>query len=393
MRRTVLVRVNDRNKKRTYCGDIRCYGELSLRELAESIIQCSNKQALKEFHDNRHLFRARDNEHVLMADFTNGLCDTPWARTMAGGNHAVLELAYDLTIDKFSSLPPNDWPAARTRVRGPDCRYYFRGFLRVAEAILEQRRITDPIQQEITAAGVLQGRVVHHFRLSCLAARRKCNPARSRYAWSVNGGKIYAWMPTSMSGRQRREWLNSNVNDPDPRRSGERYRVQAIVDEQLGTSWHLSLDDEIDHIESPKSSHEPLESLIDKEVSVRGLANVVADEKVRNLRQQRPSIRALGKSTLKQLILHIFDDLSEETYKEGQLADSFGLSEAALSRFAGSRWHKASQGQVPDLWMNTAEMLASHAAFTEAAEEAGVLGQVEQLLHGGSDDRRHTDAG
>ena len=77
------------------------------------------------------------------------------------------------------------------------------------------------------------------------------------------------------------------------------------------------------------------------------------------------------------------------------MADSFGLSAATFSRFAGSRWRKASQGQVPDLWMNTAEMLASHAVFTEAAEEAGVLGQVEQLLQGGSlsDDGRCTDAG
>ena len=366
---------------------------LSLVELTERIICSRNQRALRELHDSRALFRLQDDCPMLLAEFVDRLRGTPWAKKLAGGNHTILELAYDLTIDKFSNLPPGDWETAKTRGQGPDCRYYFRGFLRVAEAILEQKRITDPIQQEITAARVLQGRVVHHFRLSCLAARRKCNPARSRYVWSVKNGIIYVWMPTSISGRERREWLNSNVNNPDPRRPGERYRVQAIVDEQLGAAWHLSLDDKSDYVDGSKFAHEPLESLIDKEVSVRGLAKVVADEKVTNIRRQRPSIRALGKSTLKQLILHIFEDLSEETYKEGQLADSFGLSTATFSRFAGSRWRKTSQGQVPDLWMNTAEMLASHAAFTEAAEEAGVLGRVEQLLQEGSlsDDGRYTD--
>ncbi len=292
------MRICPEHDERIDCDNVLCYRALSLVELIDLIVRCSDKLAIKELHDNRHLFRFGDGERMLMAEFVDRLRDTPWAVKLAGGNHAVLELAYDLTIDKFSNLPPGDWPVARTRGQGPDCRYYFRGFLRVAEAILKQKRITDPIQQEIAAARVLQGRVVHHFRLSCLAAWRKCNPARSRYAWSVSDGIIYVWMPTSMSGRQRREWLNSNVNDPYPCRPGERYRVQAIVDEQLGTAWHLSLDDESDYVDGPIADN-PLESLIDKEVSVRGLANVIADEKATNIHQQRPSIRALGKSTLK----------------------------------------------------------------------------------------------
>ncbi len=379
----------------THRGNARPYQGLSVLTLAEQIVRHGDRRALNELHDHRRLFRLSGSRPTLFAEFVEDLCNTRWAVAFVGSNNTILELAYDLTIDKFSNLPMVESMGARTRGQGPDCRYYFRGFLQVAEAILKQKKITDPIQQEITAARVLQGRVVHHFRLSCLAARRKCNPARSRYAWSVNDGIIYVWMPTSISGRERREWLNSSVNDPDPRRPGERYRVQAIVDEQLGTAWHLSLDDESDYVDDPKFAHKPLESIIDNEVSVRGLAKVVADEKVRNIRRQRPSIRALGKSTLKQLILHIFEDLSEETYKERELADVFGISTATFSRFAGSRWRKASQGQVPDLWMNTAEMLASHTAFAEAAEEAGVLGRVEQLLHGGSlsDDGRYTDAG
>ena len=94
------------------------------------------------------------------------------------------------------------------------------------------------------------------------------------------------------------------------------------------------------------------------------------------------AIRALGKSRLKQLILRIFDELNEEAYEEKRLADAFGLSRATFSRFAGSRWKSHSSGQIPDLWANTAQTLAGHGRFVEAAEEAGVWDEVQKIVTG-----------
>ena len=67
-------------------------------------------------------------------------------------------------------------------------------------------------------------------------------------------------------------------------------------------------------------------------------------------------------------------------YEEKRLADAFGISRATFTRFAGSRWKMDADGRVPDLWANTAQTLAAHAPFMEAAEEAGVWNNVELIL-------------
>ena len=103
---------------------------------------------------------------------------------------------------------------------------------------------------------------------------------------------------------------SANVDDPDPSRPEEQTRVQAIVDERLGIPWHVPFDDESDEAFGsqlmPLSSPDPVE----EEITVRGLAVVVADEKAESLDRQRPAVRELGGESLKRLILCIFRDLS-----------------------------------------------------------------------------------
>jgi hypothetical protein len=187
-------------------------------------------------------------------------------------------------------------------------------------------------------------------------------------------------MPRTIQYLQRRVWLEDNIQEVDPCRPGERYRVQGMIDEQLGLASHLSIEGLADNLASHRDSDSPIRALIEKEVSTQGLANVVAEEKAANIDAQRRAIRALGRSRLKQLILRIFNNLSQEAYEEKRLAEAFRLSRATLSRFAGSRWKRDVDGRIPDLWANTAHTLAGHASFMEAAEAAGVWDSVELIL-------------
>lgn len=366
------------------CSSVLCSEEsrpsagMPLAELAERIARSDDRTALAEFHNHRSLFRLRGGRPMLFAEFLEGLCDTPWATSFTGHNIAVLEEAYDLTVDKFVNIPPGDRSLA-LKSSGPDCRYYFEHFVNVMRRLTKNGLADSPIEQEVTAAQILQRLVLRHFRLSCLQAKRNTNAARSRYAWCVDGGAIYLWMPTSMPGRGRRAWLEANVDDPDPARPGERYRVQAIVDAKLGVPRHVPLEDE----ESQAARHDyraiQVKPTLDDEISVHGLARVVADEKTENIQKQRWAIRALGKTALRRLILNIFEDLCEDGYEEKRLAKQFGLSEPTFSRFAGGRWRTGTTARPPDLWVNVAHTLSNHAAFVEAAKQAGVWPQVRNL--------------
>ena len=354
----------------------RQYDTLSLVQLAEQITR-SDRLALKEFHDARPVFRLRNGQPMLLAEFIDRLRETHWAMNFAGGNEALSERAYDLAIDKFAHMPAE---GPRSNRDGPDCRNAFRSFLRVMGKLTEGGQADGTIQNEMLAARILQRRVVRCFQLCCLDARRTCNPARSRYAWRVDGHVIYVWMPTSVKQAQRRQWLDGNVQDADPRRPGERYRVQSIIDERLGIARHVSLGNETGEPTSRRTTISPLDAMIEREVRAYGLAKVVAEEKAENIDLQRPAIRALGKPRLRELVLQVFKDLGEETYEEKRLAESFGLSRATFSRFAGSRWRIDSDRAIPDLWANTAETLANHEVFIETAEQAGVWEQVEMVL-------------
>ena len=240
-----------------------------------------------------------------------------------------------------------------------------------------------PVQREIAAARILQRLTLTHFRLSCLEARRTRNPARTRYAWRLSGGVIYVWLPAALSGPRRRMWLEENIGEVDPGAPGERRRVQAVIDELLGPRVHVPI-----HDRQAFDRRQPEEVLIQQEVGAAGLARAVAREKADRIDQQRPAIRALGEARVERLVLAAFDALGDDTYQENRIAGAFGLSPATLSRFAGSRWKGRSGGDIPDLWRNTAQVLAGHPDFIEAAEQAGVWPQVRQAAQGRGRSRR-----
>jgi hypothetical protein len=195
--------------------------------------------------------------------------------------------------------------------------------------------------------------------------------------------RIYLWLPLELPGQRRGEWLTANITDVDPRRPGEQYRVQAVVDRLLAKRKIFYLSD-LDRIgETLPPSPNSIPWIIRDEISVKGLADAVGDEKADNIRQQRPAIRLLGKDKLKQLIRMVFTKLAYADYVEKDIARCFGLSCATFSRFAGAHWEKYRDDTIdpppPDLWRNTAEVLSGHPDFVVAAEKAGVWKQVSYM--------------
>lgn len=367
---------------RTGEREARPHSKAPLVKLAERIVHSHDQEALRELHNHRTPFRLRADRPMTFVEFVTALSETTWALRVCGCDRSALELAQDRTIDQFSLLPDNRTEETH-RGDGADCRHYFSRFLRTLKASGQNDNLDHSLQQEARAAWALQRLVVTQFRLSCLEARRSCNPARSRYAWHLESGTLYVWMPASFSGHKRRSWLEDNVDAPDPSRPDERYRVQAIIDAYFGVARQFSFTSGAGAVADVSSTNDPLAAAIAAESTGYELAHVLAEKKADKIDQQRFAIRALGKDRLKTLILSIFGALANGHYVESQLAQAFGLSKATLSRFAGSRWRLSAR--VPDLWRNCAASVANDGPLVEAAEEAGVWMQIRSILRNSGD--------
>lgn len=362
------------------------YRNLSIGKLVKEIVDKSDRLALQEFHNNRTLFSYNGGPPLHFIHYLNELRES-WKRVWTGRNaFEVAEKAYDFTIDKFSNLPRKKGSSQRVKSksgenmkrRGADCRLYFKAFLEHITPSFETKPPAGQIEEEARAAITMQGLVKRHFYLSILEAERRANPFWSRYYWRVRGGTICVWLPVSLEGRERPEWLEKNIDNPDPLRQGESERIQAIISQKLARERFVSFNPDT-HITKEEYSPPWSDSGETFEIS---LAQAVAEEKSRNIRRQRRSIGAIGKGKLKKLVLRIFDDISCDEYEDRKVARDFGLSKATFSRFAGSRWLPMGSA-IPDLWRNTAEVISKHTDFEEAAKRAGVWEQVETALRGG----------
>jgi hypothetical protein len=345
------------------------------------IAEHGDPRALEEFH-HRRLFRGPDGQPLRFVDFVTVLRDEHGVVGLGG---VVLDLAYDLTIDKFTNLPGNTDAPANGRRAGADCRKHFAGLLRRVMSHRDAEPGLSPVEYETAIAGIVQRDVAWQFQLSCRDALRKSSSVRTRYAWSVDGGTIYVWLPARMPGRKRRAWLEAHVPDPDPARLGEQARVQAIVDGWNGVPRVVRLSRRLARRGGRGLTVQPQPSAMEHEIGTHGLAMAVAEEKAQGIHEQRRAIWGLGGLQLKKLVLRIFAELGEDRYDEKKLAEDFGLSRATVSRFAGSEWRRLPGSKVPDLWINVARTLASHSAFVSAAQEAGVWPRVVQVL-----EKQHT---
>ncbi|SRR6056297_216105 len=362
------------------------YQNMALLDLIRCIVYKNDRQALDEFHTNRTLFRYDNSEPLLFINFLNKLRDSTAQSIWRWHNsHAIADIAYDLTLDKFARLPDanskksiSEKNETNMKRSGTDCRYYFNAFLERMKQLQQNHRGKE-LEEEYQAAQIMQGLVRRHFYLSVLEASRRTNPFWSRYNWNVNGTNICLWLPKALKGKERRKWLEANIEGPDPAQPHERQRIQAIIDQKMLKEHYVPLSKAEGKIAKETS---PFWSDMDENLGI-SLAQSVADEKVVNIDKQRRKIKALGKEKLKKMILCIFENIVSGEKEDIQLAMSFGLSQATFSRFAGRHWLKA-DSEVPDLWLNTAEVLSKHNIFKETVIESGFWEQVSNTLKKGN---------
>jgi len=359
------------------------YGHLTLLRLVELIARDGDRTALQELHNNRRVFHySIDKQPLRLAEFTDRLRQSSHARQWCNGESEILEKAYDLTISKFSNLPNFKKDCPGVKREGSDCRYYYEAFVKQAAKTTDSDFRYRDDDKERQMAKLLQNLIVRHFRLSCQECSRRDRKLTTRYLWQVNGHMMEIFLPVDIEGRQRGKWLADNIQDVDPVQPGERDRVQDIVDDLTRKRNILSLED----IEENTIVADSLGSgpQIQQEITVKGLADVVAEEKAENIEIQRDAIQQLGKEKLRQLVRQIFDCLSRGQYEVVKIAENFGINKTTFSRFAGSNWltqsGKSRDYPIPDLWFNTAQTLAGHPAFVRVAEDTGILGRVEEVL-------------
>jgi len=244
-----------------------------------------------------------------------------------------------------------------------------------------QQKHINPFEKEALAVKTLQQMAVRHFIYCIKESSRSLNPLRSRYQWHLDGTIIIVWMPVTITGNNRRLWLEEHIDDPNPNRPDEKQRIQQIIDSELGFGevshmgnfkYTLSADCRLEEIQPANT---------DDETGVSDMAKAVVDEKAKNIHLMRPSVRILGRTKLRKLITRIFEQITEGCYEEKTLAQRFGLSQSSLTRFAGRRWQISTNSRPPDLWSNLAQLLSKNGTvFSSMAKACGIWKDVQEVI-------------
>ncbi len=356
----------------------RCHECALLPDLLDQI-GAGDDAAWTELAQHRTLF-LWNGQRVNLIEFLQRLRETPWAFDLVGRSSFALDCAHALAQDRFGSPGwSGDGKPAASRSATKSA-YYWRAVAQYVRSMEDGNPDIAALEWELTIASVLQAHVLRHFRLACQEARRNSNPTRTRYRWHKNGCVLTVWLPARMRGRERRRWLERNVPNPVPERPGERNRIQAIIDARLGTSECHALGADLSALPLFAPAEAALDNLANDDCPTRSLPEAVADEKAQSTNEQRPAIRALGPTAIKQLVLAVFEAMAEGSYNERILAQRFGLSSPTMSRFAGSRWRGHGLADIPDLFLNVAHMLAHEERLVEAAQAAGVWPTVSSIV-------------
>ena len=358
------------------------YRSLSFMDLVTRVVQNEDRVALEEIH-SRQMFYSPKRSRLRLTEYLDFLRAWAARRTWRSKPHETADKAYEVTLDKFSNIPnfyTNDqsMPSScnvHLKRSGPDCRLYLKAFRNFITQEFTNTPPSGQLDEELRVAKALQKFIKRHFLLSLLDAERNGNPFWSRYFWDLNGHKVCLWMPRFIQGHQRRKWLQKNIPDPDLLKPGERERIQNIINHKFTHLAFVPFDENTPNPENNRFKPEE----IDTEPFCQALPQMIAEEKTTNIKRQRRAIQKLGEPKLKALILKIFESLDIGNTPDRELAREFGLSKATFSRFAGSHWNKSDGNTIPDLWQNTAQVLAMNPDFKDVVIAAGIWKEVRAM--------------
>ena len=309
----------------------------SLTALVGRIVNDSDESALNELHQHRAFFTHPQRCNLRLSEYLQLLCE-----------HVPLKMssftdeAYSITLAKFFHFPDETSQV--------DCRKYFSAAL----AVLNKRTWRGELEADKRLGQILQQLVSKHFSYALQEAARN-QSSFSRYNWLTKYGTFVVMMPKTLSGSERRSWLEEHIHSSVLSSSDAKMLIQKLIQEKFS---ELLLDAD----EAPQVPDTQIRMPWDylEKLDIPTLAKCVADEKVDTLSEQRRAIQELGGRSLRWLILDVFSAVSHESMSDADLAKKYQLSPATFSRFAGRKW-----SQMPDLWKNTANLLAHHPQFKE----------------------------
>lgn len=362
-----------------------------LSDLLTLITMHSDSDALQELLSNRKPYVVEGRRSDLPS-FLREISSNDSSRT--GRNQDLVDCAYNMTLDKFSHLPLSAQPDSAYRTgetdtpkrRVIDCCHYYKAVVVQFESWKEANPLAGTIDQELQGCNILQQTVFRNFHWSMQECRRSNMPFAKRYVWKVKDQTISLRRPVEIPGGAFRKWLEQNIADPDPKNPGEGERIQREVDRHFAQGSFVPWDEKtMAHISGGNQAADP-GSTVGSKTEASRLAMTVAREKVANIDEMRPAIRELGKEKLFFLVLRIFSDIEDGIMEDVHVANDFGLSKATFSRFAGSDWTKhigQDKFSIPDLWLNTAKVLASSPEFTEIVLSAGIVPRLKEVIKRG----------
>jgi hypothetical protein len=358
--------------------------------LVRRIVQDSDELALRVFLETRTLFRLKDEPPLVLPQFLLKLRDKLAPRECHDKKEGELaDCTYDLTLSKYCNLPAASTNVSRgddPRVigRNVDCRNYYRAFLRAIERKRSEGEFSTQIDEESYAGRQFQHLVYKSFFWSKLECQRH-SPFFIRYTWKTNGVKLNLYYPSYMTAREFRAWLEENVKDVTAGLPEEQERVQCLINAKLKRGCEISLDTSRFSRTLGVEEGPSLIEFHEGRAVVESLAQSVVRDCVKDIDKLRPGIRKLGKERIEQLITQIFTGLEAGDYVASRIARQYGISKATFNRFAGGiRFKRSEVGSnieyVPDLWRNTAKILASNPGFVETVVTCGVAGDLKKVL-------------
>ena len=339
------------------------------------LITTGDKTALEELIECREPLML-DGRRLSLPAWIETMTDRPPAG-WSGGDR-IPEMARDLCYDRFTRLPPE--PDG-----GTDCRYYYLGFLRNLPDELAVAGQFHPMQRNTQVLQRFGGYVRRHWRLCMRDAWRRQQDLAVAHKFVTPQGSLSLWVPGRIPLQERDDWLERCFGPIDTGAMGATARLQSLIDTWLDQDLRdreKQLRASIDA--DPFGVHGSGFS-IEHGWSSDGLARTVALEKANAPARLRTSIAALGPERIEQLVLGIFEDVIAGRYRPSTTARDFGLHKSTLTRFAAAHWLPSTEGPVPDLWLNTAQVLASQPRFACALEEAGLDDIVSHMTSPPSD--------